>query len=168
MVLSSYLVLESRFGRKPLLILSGWMMCVCLGVLGYYFKLKDEGNDVSSIGWIPLLSLALFNVVFSAGYGTVPYSIITELFPPETKGIASSISIMTNWFLVFVVTKFFPIMVLTMGQAMTFWFFSVMCGASGIFGFFVPETKGKTLQEIQEKLARTRDKKTVFFNLRKT
>lgn len=142
-----------KFGRKPLLVLSGTGMTLCLGVLGYYFKLKNDGHDVSSIGWLPLTSLALFNVVFSVGYGSVPFAIIAELFPPETKGVASSITIMVNWILVFFVTKVFPSMVEHMGQAATFWTFGCMTALSALFAFFlVPETKGKTLQEIQTKL----------------
>lgn len=117
--------------------------------------MKERGDDVEYLGWLPLACLSLFNVVFSLGYGSVPYSIISELFPAETKGIAGSISVMTNWFLVFLVTKFFPPLVKAIGQAATFWIFSSVCAVSAVFAFVcVPETKGKTLHEIQEKLAR--------------
>lgn len=146
-----------RFGRKPLLVISGLMMTVCLGILGYYFMLKDGGSDVSAIGWLPLTSLALFNVVFSIGYGSVPFTVISEIFPPETKGVASSMSIVVHWSLVFAVTKLFPTMEDRMGQAATFWTFSCFTVASAGFAYFVlPETKGKTLQEIQRKLERKR------------
>ncbi|XP_011263555.1 facilitated trehalose transporter Tret1-2 homolog [Camponotus floridanus] len=144
-----------RFGRKPLLIISSVMMTICLVILGYYFKFKDEGNDVSTFGWVPLTSLAYFNIVFSIGYGSVPFTVISEIFPLETKGVASSISIVTNWILVFTVTKLFPIMEYEMGQAATFWTFSCFAATSVAFTYFViPETKGKTLQEIQKKLER--------------
>lgn len=142
-------------------MLSGSGMFICLGVLGYYFRLKENGNEVESIGWLPLVSLSLYNVVFSVGYGAVPYSVISELFPPETKAIASAISVMTNWFLVFTVTKVFPIMAESLGQSITFWIFGGICGFSAIFVFFIPETKGKTLQEIQTKLARRSGTKMV-------
>ncbi|XP_011333655.2 LOW QUALITY PROTEIN: facilitated trehalose transporter Tret1 [Ooceraea biroi] len=142
-----------RFGRKPLLVISGIMMTVCLGVLGYYFMLKDGGSDVSAIGWLPLTSLALFNIVFSIGYGSVPFTVISEIFPPETKGFASSMSIVVHWSLVFAVTKLFPTMEDRMGQAATFWTFACFTITSAGFAYFVlPETKGKTLQEIQKKL----------------
>jgi len=144
-----------RFGRKPLLVISGISMTVCLGILGYYFMLKDSGSDLSAIGWLPLTSLAFFNVVFSIGYGSVPFTVISEIFPPETKSFASSFSIMIHWSLVFAVTKMFPIMEDNMGQAVTFWMFSCFTLTSAAFAYFVlPETKGKTLQEIQKKLER--------------
>ncbi|KYQ56668.1 Facilitated trehalose transporter Tret1 [Trachymyrmex zeteki] len=154
-------IVIDRFGRKPLLIISGIMMTICLSVLGYYFKLKDGGNDMSTFGWLPLANLALFNIVFSIGYGSVPFTVISEIFPPETKGVASSMSIVVHWSLVFAVTKLFPTMEYRMGQAMTFWTFSCFTAASVIFSYFVvPETKGKTLQEIQSKLKRRQKSKT--------
>jgi len=116
---------------------------------------------MSTFGWLPLTSLALFNIVFSIGYGSVPFAVISEIFPPETKGVASSMSIVVHWSLVFAVTKLFPTMEYRMGQAATFWTFSCFTAASVAFAFFiVPETKGKTLQEIQNKLKRKQKSKT--------
>jgi nitrate/nitrite transporter NarK len=144
-----------RFGRKPLLVFSGSAMTICLGILGYYYKMKEDNQDITWISWLPLTCIGMFNVVFSLGYGSVPYSIISELFPPETKGIAGSISIMTNWFLVFLVTRTFHILTRMLHESVTFWLFASVCAMSALFAFvYVPETKGKSLQEIQTKLAR--------------
>lgn len=149
-----------RFGRKPLLVFSGSAMTICLGVLGYYYKMMEDGQNTESISWLPLTCIGMFNVVFSLGYGSVPYSIISELFPPETKGIAGSISIMTNWFLVFLVTRTFHLLTHLLHESVTFWLFASVCAMSALFAFvYVPETKGKTLQEIQTKLARRKKRK---------
>ncbi|XP_032676695.1 facilitated trehalose transporter Tret1-like isoform X2 [Odontomachus brunneus] len=143
-----------RFGRKPLLIISSMAMTIDLIVLGYYFKLKNEG-DVNAIGWLPLTCLSTFNVFFSIGYGSVPFTVISEIFPPQTKGVASSMSIVVHWSLVFAVTKLFPSMEDKLGPAATFWTFACFTATSTVFAFLlVPETKGKTLQEIQKKLER--------------
>lgn len=61
--------LVERAGRKILLLISSSVMCLCLGVLGVYFYMKDNGSDVSNIGMVPLLSLVMFIVCFSIGYG---------------------------------------------------------------------------------------------------
>lgn len=152
-LISLVLLCISRYGRKPLLLISGTAMTICLGVLGYYFKFKSEGGNVSAIGWLPLTCLALFNIVFSLGYGSVPFTIMSEILPAETKGIASSMSIVVHWSLVFAVTKLFPTMEDQMGQSATFWTFACFTTMSVIFTYFLlPETKGKTLQEIQKKL----------------
>lgn len=80
-----------------------------------------------------------------------------KVFPPETKGVASSATIVLNWALVFLVTKMFPSMVELMGQAFTFWTFGFQTALSAAFAyFFVPETKDKSLTEIQKKLERKR------------
>ncbi|OXU25602.1 hypothetical protein TSAR_013695 [Trichomalopsis sarcophagae] len=151
-----------RFGRKPLLVFSGSAMTLCLGVLGYYYRMMEDGQNVDSLTWLPLTCIGMFNVVFSLGYGSVPYSIISELFPPETKGIAGSISIMTNWFLVFLVTRTFHMLTKALHESVTFWLFASVCAMAALFAYvYVPETKGKTLHEIQMKLARRkkRDKR---------
>ena len=129
-------------------------MTICIGVLAYYFQLKESGQNVLHIGWLPLACLACFNFVFSVGYGSVPYAMIGELFPQETRAIASSLSFIINWFLVFLVTKFFHTFVELIGASKTFWGFCSQCALAAAFAFFlVPETKGKTLHEIQLKLA---------------
>lgn len=129
-------------------------MTIDLVVLGYYFKLKNEG-DVSAIGWMPLTCLCTFNIFFSIGYGSVPFTVISEIFPPQIKGVASSVSIVVHWSLVFAVTKLFPSMEDRLGPATTFWTFACFTAMSTVFAFLlVPETKGKTLQEIQKKLER--------------
>lgn len=56
-----------RAGRKPLLMFSSGLLAICLLALGIYFKKKDDGDDVSSLGWLPLASLTLFMVAFSVG-----------------------------------------------------------------------------------------------------
>lgn len=76
-----------------------------------------------------------------------------ELFTTETKAVASGLAVMLNWFLVFLVTKTFPAMQDGLGAAVTFWIFAGIMAIATVFEFFfVPETKGKTLQQIQNEL----------------
>lgn len=60
-------LIVDRAGRKPLLIFSSTFMGISLITLGIYFKLKDAGDDVSNLGWLPLTSLTLFMIAFSVG-----------------------------------------------------------------------------------------------------
>ncbi|KZC10962.1 Facilitated trehalose transporter Tret1-2 like protein, partial [Dufourea novaeangliae] len=146
-------LIVDRAGRKPLLMISTGVMSVSLIALGYYFKQKDGGSDVSSLGWLPLTSLIVFMVAFSIGLGPVPWMLMGELFSADTKAIASSVAVMLNWFMVFLVTKTFPAMNDELGTDATFWIFAaIMAGATGFTQFLVPETKGKTYQEIQTEL----------------
>lgn len=81
-----------------------------------------------------------------------------ELFSAETKAVASSVAVMLNWFMVFVVTKMFPTMNDELGTDMTFWIFAaIMAAATAFTHMLVPETKGKTYQEIYKELQGTAD-----------
>lgn len=147
-------VLVERAGRKVLLIQSSAIMGLCLAVLGVYFRMKDGGTDVSSIGWIPLLSLVLFIVSFSLGYGPIPWMMMGELLAPEVKGIATSLVVLFNWVSVFIVTKSFSVLVVSVGSAFTFWTFGVVMAAGTFYGMRVLfETKGKSTAQIQLMLA---------------
>ena len=146
-------LIVDRAGRKPLLMISTSIMSVSLIALGYYFQQKDGGSDVSSLGWLPLASLIVFMVAFSIGLGPVPWMLMGELFAAETKAVASSVAVMLNWSLVFIVTKTFPMMNKELGTDMTFWIFAVvMACATAFTHVLVPETKGKTYQQIHDEL----------------
>ncbi|GJQ75914.1 hypothetical protein Trydic_g17974 [Trypoxylus dichotomus] len=152
--LCSVMLIE-RANRKFYLRLSSMGMCVCLAALGVYFHLQLNGVKASGLGTLPLASLVLFIVAFSMGFGPVPWMIMSELFAPEIKGLASGLAVMTNWICVFLVTFTFPLMNTHLGGHITFYIFSIIMIIGTIFvQCFIPETKGKTLQEIQEILNR--------------
>jgi SP family facilitated glucose transporter-like MFS transporter 8 len=143
-----------RLGRRILLLISDFVMAICTLVLGIYFYLKNEtSEDISNIGWLPVTSVCLFIIVFSLGYGPIPWMMVGELFGPQIKGFASSLSCVLNWVLAFVVTKLYSDLALAFGTHTTFWIFAVISAVGTVFVFFlVPETKGKTLYEIQQEL----------------
>ena len=79
-------------GRRILLFASASLMIFASYWLGVYFWfLKYDINYASKIHFLPLSSLCLFIIAFSIGYGPIPLLIMSELFPPEAKGAASSI-----------------------------------------------------------------------------
>lgn len=149
MTFASSLLID-RAGRKILLIFSSTVMAICLAILGYYFDMKAEGKDVSHIGWLPLLCVVMFIVTFSVGYGPIPWLMMGELFLPDIKAIAISVSVMFNWAMVFVVTKSFDSMMENWGSDMTFWFFAA-CMVVGTYFVHkvVFETKGRSAGQIQ-------------------
>lgn len=154
-----------RIGRRILLFISDLVMAVCTLVLGVYFFLKTETtDDISNIGWLPVTSVCLFIITFSLGYGPIPWMMVGELFAPQIKGFASSLSCVLNWILAFIVTRFYSDLALSFGTHTTFWIFSVISVIGTVFVFFlVPETKGKTLDEIQKELAGSAPAASVLF-----
>lgn len=155
-VLATYssTLLVDKAGRRILLLVSSTVMAVCLTALGLYFYLQSHGHDVSSISWLPLASVAMFIIVFSMGFGPIPWIMLGELFPSNVKGIASAVTAAFNWILAFAVTKSFQNLLDLLGSPVTFWLFAVMCIAGTIFtAVLVPETNGKDLEEIQLQLS---------------
>ncbi|XP_059469654.1 facilitated trehalose transporter Tret1-like [Neocloeon triangulifer] len=149
------LLLVDRAGRRILLMISSSVMAICLAALGVHFYLLDTGVDVSNYGLIPLASVVLFIIMFSLGFGPIPWTMLGELFPAKIKGAASAMACVENYVLVFVVTKTFQGLLESLGSAGTFWMFGGICIVGTVFVFFlVPETKGKTLDQIQLELAK--------------
>lgn len=142
-----------RLGRKLLLIISSSTMCLCAFLLGVFFYLKEADMDVSSITWLPLVSLCIFVIAFSIGFGPIPWMILGELFPSSIKGPASSIASCFNWTLAFLVTKFYSPLSKEAGTGVTFFIFmSILIVGTAFVLHFVKETKGKTQEEIQREL----------------
>uniref|UniRef100_A0A7G3AHF9 Facilitated trehalose transporter Tret1 n=2 Tax=Lutzomyia longipalpis TaxID=7200 RepID=A0A7G3AHF9_LUTLO len=144
-------LMVDRLGRRILLIASDFAMATCTLALGVYFHLKaqDEEN-VASLGWLPIVALCVFIVMFSIGFGPVPFIIIGELFASDVKGVAAGMAMTSNWTLAFIITKAFPSLLDIIGSGPTFWIFSGLSYLGAIFIIFcLPETKGRSLAEIQ-------------------
>lgn len=93
----------------------------------------------------------MYIIVFSIGFGPIPWIMLGEIFPSKIKRIASSIAASFNWLLAFAVTKFFQNLLDFLGAAITFNLFGVICLFGAIFVYvIVPETKGKEHDEIKE------------------
>ncbi|XP_017878262.1 facilitated trehalose transporter Tret1-like [Ceratina calcarata] len=144
-----------RAGRKILLLVSIIFMCLSSCTLGVYFYLDDhaERATVDSITWLPLVSVCVFIIMFNMGFGPVPWTMVGELFAPEVKSVVAGSACLFNWLLAFIVTKFFSNLSTGMGLGPTFWLFSGICLIGCAFvGILVPETKGKSLEQIQREL----------------
>lgn len=148
-------LLVDRAGRRCLLLVSDVAVAAATAMLGAYFYAKNvHGPDmVSHLGWLPLVCLSVFVVGISLGLYPVPYVLLAELFAPRIRAMASSIGIAVTWLLPFVMAKFFPSMVAALGEHGCYWFFSACCIAGTVFIVVaVPETKGRSLDDIQREL----------------
>lgn len=150
-------VIVDKLGRKLLLIVSDLFMGISIIVLGLFFTLKErdlvDSSTLTDIGFLPVLSLCVFIIMFSIGYGPIPWMISSEVFPPEIKTFASAAAGTFNWFLAFLVTKFYLDLKEAFGGDVVFYIFGVISLIGTVFVvFFVPETKGKSFDEIQREL----------------
>jgi MFS family permease len=79
--------------------------------------------------------------------------LISEIFPNRIRGAAVSVAVSSLWIACFVLTYTFPVLNQALGPAITFWLYSAICAAGFVFILFrVPETKGKTLEQIEQQL----------------
>ncbi|XP_055389753.1 facilitated trehalose transporter Tret1-like [Condylostylus longicornis] len=142
-----------RLGRKILLYVSDIAMIVTLFTLGTYFYCKELDFDLSNFGWIPLASFVIFVLGFSLGFGPIPWLMMGEILPAKIRGPAASVATAFNWACTFIVTKTFQDLIDLIGTYGAFWLFGAIC----VVGFFfiinwVPETQGKSLEDIERKL----------------
>lgn len=146
-------VLIDRLGRKMLLYISDVAMIITLLTLGTFFYYKNSGADTSNIGWLPLGAFVIFVVGFSLGFGPIPWLMMGEILPGKIRGSAASVATAFNWACTFIVTKSFADIILLIGNSGAFWFFGCVC-IIGLFFviFYVPETQGKSLEDIERKM----------------
>jgi len=143
-------LLLDKIGRRFFLI-GGTALCmVSLAALGIFFgssSLKD------SSGWIALVALMVYIAGFAAGLGPVFWLMISEIFPLRVRPPAMSASTVGNWGANFVVSFTFLSLVSAAGRSGTFWIYAAIALFSTVYFFLkVPETKGRTLEEIEEEL----------------
>ncbi|XP_070160344.1 facilitated trehalose transporter Tret1 isoform X2 [Polyergus mexicanus] len=151
-VFLSSLVVD-KLGRRILLLASIVVMFLMTFILGIYFYCITHTTAFDNLKWFALIPLCVFLIMFSFGFGPIPWMMMPEIFAPEVKGIAGSSACLFNWLAAFIVTKFYSDMVDAVQSYGTFWIFSSFCAIGIVFVYFmVPETKGKTLDQIQREL----------------
>ncbi len=137
------IAIVDRLGRRPLLLLTSAAMGVSLVLLGtaFYAGLPQL--------WVVAFVL-LYMASFAVGMGPVVWVVLAEIFPTRTRGLAMGIATVALWLADFLITQTAPMMYAAWGPAFAFWSYAVMCAVCLVFvSVFLPETKGKTLEEIE-------------------
>lgn len=152
-VFATFLV--DRLGRKILLGFSTTLMFLSLSGIGMFFTIKDSGESVENLGWLPVISLSTFVIGFSTGMGPISYVLLGELFSSSAKTAIAPIGQVLNSILTFIVGLIFPLLTQSIGIGPTFFIFAAFAALAVLFTIFViPETKGKSFTEIQSILNR--------------
>jgi MFS transporter, SP family, arabinose:H+ symporter len=137
------IALIDRIGRKTLLIAGVSVQVVALMLTGTLYHM--QGNP-----YVLLAAIILFLIGFAASTGAVTWVIIAEIFPTRLRGQAMGIAVLFIWGADFVVSQTFPMLVEGIGPANTFYIYGLCALVGLIFTIFkVPETKGRTLEEIE-------------------
>lgn len=139
-----------KIGRKPLMMTGALGMGICITAIGFaaYFKNTDIWLLTFVLGYIASFALSL---------GPVVWVLLSEIFPNKIRGKAMAIAVGAQWISNFAVSQTFPMMmdnpylIENFNGGFPFWFYGAMCGLTILFVWkFVPETKGKKLEEMEE------------------
>jgi SP family arabinose:H+ symporter-like MFS transporter len=140
----SFAVID-RYGRKPLYIVGSLGMTAALIMLLSTVLLNRFQSTAV------LVYILAYLAFFSSCIGPVFWTLVAEIFPNDMRGTAMIVPVLTQWVANAAVVLFFPIAFNQIGKAITFAFLAVMALTQAVFTwFFVPETKNKPLEEIEE------------------
>jgi sugar porter (SP) family MFS transporter len=136
-----------RFGRKTLLIIGSIGMAFFLGMVARSFYIQDfEGYAV-------LIFLLGYIAFFAFSQGAVIWVFISEIFPNKVRARGQSLGSFTHWAMAALVSLSFPVLAKSIGGGNSFMFFAVMMVVQLFYVWrFIPETKGKSLEQIQKEL----------------
>lgn len=145
--------LVDKAGRRLLLIVSSSGMTLSLLLVSVAFYLKDviseDSRFYSILGILSLVGLVALVITFSLGVGAIPWVIMSEILPVSIKGLAGSIATLANWLTSWAVTMTANLL-LSWSKGGTFAIYTLMTAFTIVFvTLWVPETKGRTLEEIQ-------------------
>ena len=138
-----------RFGRKPLLIIGGLIMGFAMAAIGFTFYAE-------SMGIIALVFILLYIAGFAMSWGPVMWVLLSEIFPNSIRG-AMSIATATVWISDLIISWTFPVLddntwlVERFHHGFAYWLYAIICILAVFFVWkIVPETKGKTLEQIEK------------------
>jgi sugar porter (SP) family MFS transporter len=134
-----------RFGRKPLYIAGSLGMAGALALLTLISQMgRFQGGTVLTL-------ILIYLAFFASCIGPVFWTLVPEIFPNHIRGTAMTVPVLSQWIANAVVVLFFPLAFNQIGKSVTFAFLAIMSVAQAIFTCrFVPETKNKPLEEIEE------------------
>ncbi len=137
------LTFVDKFGRRPLMLIG----CAGVGVSHFLIGLAYKLH----LGGLPVLLFTLCTIgCYAMSLAPVTWVLISEIFPNRIRGVAISIAVSALWLASFLLTLTFPIISQLLGPAGTFWLYSGICALGFLFILAkVPETKGKSLEEIE-------------------
>ncbi len=138
-----------KFGRKPLMIIGSIGMAVSMIALGFTFYFQN-------VGILALVFMLIYTAAFAMSWGPVCWVLLAEIFPNSIRG-ALSIAVAAQWIANWIVSLTFPMLndnvwlTQQFNHGFSYWIYGVMSILSAIFMWkFVPETKGRTLESIEE------------------
>ncbi|KAL1188146.1 Sugar transporter ERD6-like 5 [Cardamine amara subsp. amara] len=145
-------LLMDKSGRRPLLLISASGTCIGCLLVGLSFSLQFGRLLNEEASYIALAGILVYTGSFSLGMGGIPWVIMSEIFPIDIKGSAGSLVTVVSWVGSWIISFTFNFL-MNWNSAGTFYVFATVCGVTVIFvAKLIPETRGRTLEEIQSSI----------------
>ncbi|XP_031633567.1 facilitated trehalose transporter Tret1-like [Contarinia nasturtii] len=154
-IVGSYMasLFVDRAGRKFLFAVSAVGMAVGLVVLGVYMMLKSWQYHVESVNWIPIVAFSFVIFIASWGIASLPFLIIAEIMPENVKDFGVTFCTALMCCFTFIIVKCLPLLSDVLGFHGTMFLFAAVCLCSELYLHFnMPETKGKSYEQIMDSL----------------
>ena len=135
-----------RSGRRPLMLFGSAALALIYFAMGFLYYKHVQG--------LPMLLLVLGAIgCYAMSLAPVTWVVISEIFPNRIRGAAMAVAVSSLWLASFILTYTFPLLNAELGSSGTFWLYGTICVAGFAFIFFkLPETKGKTLEQLESDL----------------
>jgi MFS family permease len=144
-IVSMWLI--DRVGRRPLLLTGIAGMVVTLGVLGWAFH---SASPSGALSWLAVISIMLYVASFAISLGPIFWLLISEIYPLKVRSSTEGVAATFNWGSNLLVSLTFLTLLQEIGATRTFWLYGVCAISAWLFSYYlVPETKGRTLEEIE-------------------
>ncbi|KAK3418504.1 hypothetical protein EUGRSUZ_H04439 [Eucalyptus grandis] len=141
--------LMDKFGRRPLLLVSASGACLAGFLIGLSFLLQDYHQSTDVVSTLTFVGIVVFSGFFAMGLGGIPWIIMAEIFPMNVKGPAGSLVNLVSWSGSWLVAYTFNYFFEWSSAGVFFAFSGICCSAVLFIAKMVPETKGRTLEEIE-------------------
>ncbi|XP_034240027.1 facilitated trehalose transporter Tret1-like isoform X2 [Thrips palmi] len=145
--------LSNRVGRRPLAIVSGAGMAVCMTALATHLLLQSRGDHAGLLPgpWLPAAALVSFILASTLGFLTLPWAMIGEVFPARFRGAAGGFTTCSAYLYSFAVVKAHPGAMQALGRHGVFFLYGAMALLGTLFvALALPETQGRSLQDIED------------------
>jgi len=142
-------LLLDRVGRRKLYMIGSWGMVPSLALLGCCFYFKEALG--ASLPYFAVLSIVCFIIFIAISLAPLGWLLISEIFPLSVRGVGMSIGSLAHWGFNAIIAFTFLKLVNAIGVSATFLSYSLICIAGIVWGYFyIPETKGKSLEDIEQ------------------
>ncbi len=139
-----------RLGRRPLLLTGLVGMCLSLTALSLAFH---QGVDISVMRWVAVACTFIYIICFAFSLGAILWLVVSEIFPLNVRAAAMSVAVFSCWFWNFAVSSTFLTLLNDFGPSQTFLLYAGVCIFAFVFCYYkTPETKGVTLEQIEENI----------------